>query len=95
MTINQLSFKDICNLLSVDCFHMHYDESDCVRTISNEKTYNTTREQLTSKFGNVEVSVNPGNFWCEKLKIEDKVWNKAHKAYCDGKAAWCAKYGCD
>lgn len=93
--ISETTYEDIVEILGKDKFSMPYDESDALRSIYNEMNFEDAKSSLMKKFGDVQISINPGAPWMLEVRVEDEEFRKAHKEYCDRKAAWCAKYGCD
>lgn len=78
-----------------DHFCMHEDESDLLCRINSQEQLDIVRNQLMSKYGDVEISIHLDGFWSDVITIEDAKWREDHKAYCAKKQAWCDKYGCD
>ena len=75
-----------------DHFNMHYDDSDVMRHIASESSFERTKEELMERFGDVMMSINPEAYWFDKVKIEDEDWKKANKEYSDKKQEFLA--GC-
>lgn len=95
MKLSELKFDEICRTLEDNKFCMHYDASDCLNDIISEKCLDSVRNILMEKYGDVEVSINPGANWWDEVKIEDEKWKSDHDEFNRKKQAWCDKYGCD
>lgn len=95
MKLSELKFDEVCKILNKNKFSMHYDESDCSRNIIDEKCLDSVRDMLMEKYGDIEVSINPGAKWWDEVKIEDEKWKTDHDEFNEKKLAWCDKYGCD
>ena len=75
--------------------HMHTDESDAMTVIASQAGLDQARQELTSRYGDVEITINPDADWFDRIKIVDQRWKEDHEKYCRDKAAWCNKYGSD
>lgn len=75
--------------------HMHTDESDAMTVIASQAGLDQARMELASRYGDVEITINPDADWFDRIKISDPKWKEDHEKYCRDKAAWCAKYGSD
>lgn len=95
MKFSELNYDKVCSMLNKKSFCMHSDESDCMRDVRHENDFEDVRKKITDKYGDVEISVNPGTDWWDEVKIEDEKWNEDYDAFCKDKQAWCDKYGCD
>ena len=95
MKISQTSFKEICSVLGRNEFNIHTEAEDHLRTVKNEEGFEQARKELMDGFGDVEISLHPDAHWFDRVQIEDEKWKTAYEAFCEAKAAWCAKYGCD
>lgn len=94
--ISKLTFEDVKKELGQGSFYMHYDESDICRLVAHEESFNGCKESLLEKFGDVMMVVDKNvDHWSEKVHVEDAAFEQAQKEFCDKKAAWCRKYGCD
>lgn len=80
--LSELTFDEIMSILGEkDHFNMHYDESDAMRHIGNEASFEQAKKQLMDKFGDVMMSINPEAEWFDKVKIEDEDWKRAEAEY--------------
>jgi len=95
MKLSELNYDKVCSMLNKNNFSMHYDASDCLRDIYTEKGFEEVKSQIMGRYGDVEISVNPGSYWWNEVKIEDKKWNDDMDVFNKEKQAWCSKYGCD
>lgn len=75
--------------------HIHTDSSDAMTVIASQAGLDRARMELASRYGDVEISINPDADWFDRIKIVDQKWGEDHEKYCRDKAAWCTKYGSD
>lgn len=74
---------------------MHVDETDCMRCIHNEFDTEKAKKELLERYGDVDLVITPEAEWYDRIVIDNEKWREDYEAYCNEKAAWCAKYGCD
>jgi len=94
MKLSELTFS-MALKQGADHFCMHYDASDAQKVIRNEKMLEEVKQQLITKYGDVEIEVEPNAPWYDVVKITDQKWVADNRRYCDDKQAWCDKYGCE
>lgn len=92
--LSELTFESIVSV-GLKGVAMPTDCSDCVSIIDNEGQFDRAQKELMARYGDVDIEVNPEADWYDRIKIIDEKWKADHKKYCDDKAAWCSKYGCD
>lgn len=74
---------------------MHTDSSDGLRSLYNAYQTEQAKKELSERYGDVTLIVDPDADWYKQIQIDDAKWKADHVKYCEDKAAWCAKYGCD
>ena len=74
---------------------IHTDCSDALRMVRDREEFEQVKNGISSVYGDVNMIVNPAGYWYEQVVIDDAKWREDHAKYCEEKAAWCAKYGCD
>lgn len=75
--------------------HMHTDNSDAMTRITSREGLDLAKQELASRYGDVEIVIDPSADWFDRIKIVDDKWKADHERFCKDKAAWCAMYGCD
>lgn len=94
MKISELTYN---YLLSVGLPRaaMHTDGSDEMHVLYCEERLEMAKQALMSRYGDVTIIINPDAHWFDQIKIDDEKWREDHERYCEKKAEWCRKYGCD
>lgn len=94
MKLSELTYEALQSV-GLSLAHMHTDNSDAMTVIANQDGLDRARMELASRYGDVEITINPDADWFDRIKISDPKWKEDHEKYCRDKAAWCAKYGSD
>lgn len=94
MKLSELTYEALQSA-GLSLAHMHTDESDAMTVIASQDGLDLARQELTSRYGDVEITINPDADWFDRIKISDPKWKEDHEKYCRDKAAWCAKYCSD
>lgn len=92
--LSELSY-DLLLSLGLPRAHMHTDNSDCLRELRNSEQTERAKQELSDKYGDVDLVITPDAVWYDRIQIDNEKWRADHEAYCKEKAAWCAKYGCE
>lgn len=92
MKLSELTYEALQSA-GLSLAHMHTDSSDAMTVIANQDGLDRARLELASRYGDVEISINPDADWFDRIKIVDQKWREDHEKYCRDKAAWCTKYG--
>lgn len=74
---------------------MHTDRSDSLLSISSATGLEQAKQELSERYGDVNLIITPEADWFAQIVIDDAQWKADHAEYCRDKAAWCRKYGCD
>ena len=72
---------------------MHTDRSDELRCLYNAYQTEAAKKELSEKYGDVNLIINPSAVWSRQIVIDDAKWQADFDAYCKAKAEWCAKHG--
>lgn len=94
MKVSELTY-DYLQSVGLPKTYMHTDSGDSLRQMANEFQLEKAKSDLIAAYGDVEISVHPGADWFDQIKIEDEKWQADHDDYCNKKAEWCNKNGCD
>lgn len=94
MKLSELTYEYLQSL-GLSQAHMHTDASDSQRYLYNEYQFEAAKQELMSAYGDVNIIINPDADWFDRIKIDDAKWQADHKEFCQRKAEWCNKYGCD
>lgn len=94
MKLSELTYETLQSA-GLSHAHMHTDESDAMTVIACQAGLDLARQELTSRYGDVEITINPDADWFNRIKIVDQKWREDHEKYCRDKAAWCNKYGAE
>ena len=95
MKLSELTYEYLQSI-GLGRVHMHTDCSDALREIHCQFAFDDAKKQLFEKYGDVNLIINPNaEFWSDTIKIDDEKWKADHKKYCDDKADWCSKHGCE
>lgn len=97
MKLSEMDFESVVKALKKKekSFYMHYDASDEIALVVSQKSLETVKDNLRSKYGDVEVELYPEAYWSRQVTIKDEKFQKDLDEYYKRKSAWCAKYGCD
>ena len=93
--ISNFTFEDITRELGKGNFSMPVDTSDALRSCPNEYQFERAKKELMDRYGDVVVTIDKDQPWYDQVKVVDKKFIEMQNDYMRGKAAWCAKYGCD
>lgn len=94
MKLSELTYEALQSA-GLSIAHMHTDSSDAMTVIASQAGLDQARMELASRYGDVEITINPDADWFDRIKIVDQKWREDHEKYCRDKAAWCTKYGSD
>lgn len=94
MKLSELTYEALQSA-GLSLAHMHTDNSDAMTVIADQDGLDRARMELASRYGDVEITINPDADWFDRIKIVDQKWREDHEKYCRDKAAWCTKYGSD
>lgn len=94
MKLSELTYEALQSA-GLSLAHMHTDNSDAMTVIADQAGLDRARMELASRYGDVEITINPDADWFDRIKISDPKWREDHEKYCRDKAAWCTKYGSD
>jgi hypothetical protein len=90
--LSELTYEFLASIGLRDA-HMHTDCEDGLRCIPNTFHTERAKEELSAKYGDVDLVITPSAVWYERIVIDDEKWRADHEAFCKEKAAWCKKYG--
>lgn len=94
MKLSELTYQYL-DSIGLGKAYMHYDCSDALRLVSSEFALEEAKKELMDRYGDVELVINPDEPWYNRIKIDDAKWQSDNEKYCDRKAEWCNKYGCN
>ena len=94
MKLSELTYEALQSA-GLSLAHMHTDNSDAMTVIADQDGLDRARMELASRYGDVEITINPDADWFDRIKISDPKWREDHEKYFRDKAAWCTKYGSD
>jgi len=94
MKLSELTYEYLQSI-GLGRVHMHTDCSDALRVINCQLAFDDAKKQLFEKYGDVNIIIDPKADWFDRIKIDDDKWQSDYEEYCQEKAAWCNKYGCD
>lgn len=95
MKLSELKFSD-CTNDKKKSFLMHYNATDCLREIKDEKWFEITKSELLEKIGHdcdVKVDWNGIRTGGDFIVILDEGFQRSLNAHDEAKMAWCEKYG--
>ena len=94
MKVSELTYDYLLSVGLPKTF-MHTDRSDSLRQMANESQLEKAKSDLIAAYGDVEISVHPDADWFDQIRIDDAKWQSDNENYCNEKAEWCNKYGCN
>lgn len=94
MKLSELTYEYLQSV-GMSTAYMNYDCEDALRQVSSAETLDLVKQELSAKYGDVDLIINPKAAWFDQIKIDDEKWQADHESFCKKKAAWCAQYGCD
>ena len=94
MKLSELTYEYLQSV-GMSTAHMHYDCGDALRQVNSAESLDRVKQELSAIYGDVNLIINPKADWFDRIKIDDEKWQADHESFCEKKAAWCNKYGCD
>lgn len=88
MKLSELTYKYLQSI-GLPRAHMHTDASDALRELYNAYQTEKAKEELSAKYGDVDLIITPDAVWYERIVIDNEKWREDHEAFCKEKAAWC------
>lgn len=92
MKLSELTYEFL-ESVGLSSASMHTDSSDGLRLLYNESQFQQAKEELMARYGDVNLIIDPSEFWSRQIKIDDAKWQADFDAFCKDKGEWCRKYG--
>lgn len=94
MKLSELTYEYLQSI-GLSRAHIHTDCSDALRLFNNQYQFESAKQDLFGRYGDVDLIITPDAEWYNRIQIDNEKWREDHEAFCTEKAAWCAKYGAD
>lgn len=94
MKLSELTYEFL-ESIGLTKAHMRTDHSDSLRCIYNAPQTEDAKKELAEKYGDVNLIIDPDAVWSQQIRIDDAKWQEDFDAYCEAKAEWYRKWGCD
>lgn len=97
MKLSEMNFESVIKALNrVSYFGMRYKPTDEVAIVSDKSGFNYVKDQLMTRYGDVEVELHPEErILLNQIVIKDEKFQKDLDKFYKDKSEWCKKYGCD
>lgn len=92
--LSKLTYESIQSE-GLNSFNMPVDTSDALRSVRSKEAFERAKKELMDSWGDAEMEIDKNQPWYDQVKVVDKAFIEDHEKFCERKAAWCAKYGCD
>lgn len=90
MKLSELTY-DYLKSVGLSKASIHTDNSDAMRSIPNEYQLELAKQELTERYGDVEIVINPDAAWFDQIKIDDAKWQADYADFCRRKGEWCRR----